>query len=296
MRWKRRSTRWLIRAGPGKVGASRQTGPEAAVTTTRPATLPAGPLLAGPLRLDAHTPEPAVPSDQPIVITIDGPAGTGKSTVARTLAKRLGLDFLDTGAMYRAATAIFLDHRFERDQIGDFVSKVIGADLHFDWSMDPPVVLAWDDPMEERLRDTDVTATVSWVASIGELREHMVRKQRIIAAQHPRLVTEGRDQGSVVFPGAPVKFYLDARPEVRARRRAEQLRSEGRAVIDADLLERILERDRLDSTRKDGPLVCPADAVVVDTTDLTFDQVVDVLEREVRRRAPTMDAYRPFDD
>src|SRR5690606_10956999 len=137
-------------------------------TTARHATLP-----ARPVRVDTHTPEPAVPADQPIVITIDGPAGTGKSTVARTLAKRLGLDFLDTGAMYRAATAIFLDHRFERDQIGAFVSKVIGADLHFDWSMGPPVVLAWDDPLEERLRDTDVTAPVSWVASIGELHEHM---------------------------------------------------------------------------------------------------------------------------
>ncbi|MEZ6318543.1 MAG: (d)CMP kinase [Phycisphaerales bacterium] len=236
---------------------------------------------------------PVVPPDQPIIITIDGPAGTGKSTVARELAHRLGLDFLDTGSMYRAAAAIFLDHHFARDQVGELISTVIGADLHFDWSMDPPVVLAWDDPLEHRIRDADVTANVSWVASLGELRKHMVRKQRIIAAQHPRLVTEGRDQGSVVFPDAPVKFYLDADPEVRAQRRIEQLKGEGRDVDEAGMLERIVERDRLDSSRADGPLMCPDDAVVIDSTSLTIPQVIDRMERVVRERVPVIGAYRP---
>lgn len=239
-------------------------------------------------RPTTRTPLP-VPKNMPVIITIDGPAGTGKSTVARLLAQRLGLDFLDTGAMYRCAAAIMLDRRLDPDEVGDFVSTVVGADLHFDWEADPPTILAWDSPMDHRIRQADVTAAVSRVAAIGELRTHMVRKQRIIAAQHPRLVTEGRDQGSVVFPDAEMKIYLDADPAIRARRRAEQMLGAGSGrPIDPEELERlkaqIIERDRLDSTRVDGPLVCPPDAVRVDTSGLSLDAVVSLLEEMVRTK------------
>lgn len=225
-----------------------------------------------------------VPPDRPTIITIDGPAGTGKSSVSRELARRIGLDFLDTGAMYRAAAAIIIDHAIDPGDHDAIVAKVAQADLHFDWGADPPTILAWDAPIDHRIRDADVTAIVSPIAAIGKLREHLVRKQRIIAHQHPRLVSEGRDQGSVVFPGACVKFYLDADPVVRAGRRADQLRAEGRDADEAALLADILERDRSDSTRKDGPLVCPEDAVVIDTSHLTREQVVERLEDEVRVR------------
>jgi cytidylate kinase len=225
-----------------------------------------------------------VPTHLPVIITIDGPAGTGKSTVARILASRLGLDFLDTGAMYRCAAAIMIDRKIDPNEVGDFVSTVVGADLHFDWTADPPTILAWDSPMDHRIRQADVTAAVSMVSAIGELRQHMVRKQRIIAAQHPRLVTEGRDQGSVVFPDAEVKFYLDADPGVRARRRADQMRSGGDNVDLGDLESQILERDRIDSTRSDGPLICPHDAIRIDTSDLDLDSVVTLLERHVREK------------
>ena len=225
-----------------------------------------------------------VPNHLPVIITIDGPAGTGKSTVARLLARRLGLDFLDTGAMYRAAAAIMLDRKIDPEEVGELVSAVMGADLHFDWAADPPVILAWDDPMDHRIRQADVTGAVSRVATIGELRQHMVRKQRVIAAQHPRLVTEGRDQGSVVFPDAEVKFYLDADPGVRARRRAEQLRESGNEVDVETLRAQILERDRIDSTRSDGPLICPRDAIRIDTSELDLESVVTLLEKHVRDR------------
>jgi cytidylate kinase len=129
-----------------------------------------------------------------------------------------------------------------------------------------------------------VTAVVSPISGIGALRRLMVHEQRLIAHDHPRLVTEGRDQGSVVFPDAAVKFYLDASPEVRCRRRAEQLRAQGQAPDERTLLAEIIERDRSDSTRADGPLVCPADALRVDTSGLSFEQVVTTLERLVRER------------
>jgi CMP/dCMP kinase len=225
-----------------------------------------------------------VPSNLPVIITIDGPAGTGKSTVAQLLAQRLGLDFLDTGAMYRCAAAIMIDREIDPEDVGHLVSTVIGADLHFDWETDPPMILAWDAPMDHRIRHADVTAAVSKIAAIGELRKHMVRKQRIIAAQHPRLVTEGRDQGSVVFPDAEVKFYLDAAAGVRAQRRAEQLKAAGIEVELHALTASILERDRLDSSRADGPLICPENAIRVDTSDIDLIGVVYTLEDHVRAR------------
>ena len=123
--------------------------------------------------------------------------------------------------------------------------------------------------------------TAEVIATIGTLRKHMVQKQRIIGHQHPRLVTEGRDQGSVAFPDAAVKFYLDADAVVRARRRAEQLREAGKPADETALLQQIIDRDRNDSAREDGPLICPPGAHTVDTSDLSLEDVLDTLEEEV---------------
>ena len=226
-----------------------------------------------------------IPLDQPIIVTIDGPAGTGKSTVAHAVATRLGLDVLDTGAMYRAATAIAIDHNIDLSDTDAIVERVADADLHFDWACDPPAILAWLKPLNERIRNEDVSAIVSRISAIGPLRAHMVRKQRLIAQQHPRLVSEGRDQGSVVFPQATIKFYLDAEPRIRAERRVSQLAKAGVVVDEDEMLRRIQERDHLDSTRSDGPLVCPPDAIVVDTTALRFQDVVDALVEHVNTHA-----------
>jgi cytidylate kinase len=249
------------------------------------------------VRRAAHIVSAIVNPERQIIITIDGPAGTGKSTVARRLAAEIGLDFLDTGAMYRAATAIVIDHDLTEDleaqTYGRILEKVIDADLHFDWQTDPPAILAWMQPLNDRIREPDITKLVSRVAVIGTLRKHMVQKQRIIGHQHPRLVTEGRDQGSVAFPDAPVKFFLDADPRVRASRRAAQLREAGHQIDEAELLDAIIERDRIDSTRADGPLVCPDDAIRVDTSELDIHGVVDVLAEHAADILARLEAESP---
>ncbi|HEX2837577.1 MAG TPA: (d)CMP kinase [Phycisphaerales bacterium] len=215
--------------------------------------------------------------NEPIIIAIDGPAGTGKSSVARELARRLGLDFLDTGAMYRAAAAVALDRGIALDEVEELIRAVHEADIRFDWSQDPPLILACGRAMNVRIREQDVTAVVSAYAGVKALRELMVAQQQAIARDHKRLVTEGRDQGSVVFPNARVKFYLDASPRVRADRRLSQLKDSG---VEADLsnLQREIEaRDLSDKSRAVGPLTCPSDAEVVDTSNMTFEQVVNSL-------------------
>ena len=219
------------------------------------------------------------------IVTIDGPAGTGKSTVAHRLAQRLGLEFLDTGAMYRAAALAALDRGIDPADGPRVADLVSGMDLRFVWEADPPQLLADGVAVGERIRTPEVTKAVSAVASNPLVRAAMVVAQRAIAARHPRLVTEGRDQGSVVFPDADVRIYLDAAPEVRARRRVEQLRAKGIAAEESDVLAQILERDARDSSRRDGPLVCPDGAEIVDTSGIDVDEVIDRLESIVRVKA-----------
>lgn len=222
---------------------------------------------------------------KPIIIAIDGPAGTGKSSVARELARRLGLDFLDTGAMYRAAAAVALDRGIALDEVEELIRSVREADIRFDWTKDPPLILAGGRPMNVRIREQDVTAVVSAYAGVKALRELMVAQQQAIARDHQRLVSEGRDQGSVVFPKARVKFYLDASPRVRAERRLTQLRESG-VEAELDSLQREIEaRDRSDKGRAVGPLTCPKDAEVVDTSAMSFEQVVSTLYDIVMRRS-----------
>lgn len=219
------------------------------------------------------------------IVTIDGPAGTGKSTVAHRLARRLGLEFLDTGAMYRAAALRALETGIDPAD-GDRVAALVrDLEIRFDWRRDPPELLVDGDAVGERIRTQDVTRAVSAVASNPSVRAAMVEAQREIASLHPRLVTEGRDQGSVVFPDAHVRIYLDARPEVRARRRVEQLAAKGIIISEAEVLAQIIARDHMDSSRRDGPLVCPKGADVVDTSDIDIDLVIDRLEEIVRERA-----------
>src|SRR4051812_25403982 len=219
-----------------------------------------------------------------MVITIDGPAGTGKSTVALAVAQRLGFAFLDTGAMYRAVglAAIRREANLEGQRELTFIAK--HARIEFDWTRHPPGVLLNGEPVGHMLRGGDATRAASYVAVVPQIREMLVQQQRDIGRQLGDLVTEGRDQGSIVFPAAEFKFYLDAKPEERARRRVSQLRARGEIVDYNEVLNGIVARDHRDASRTVGPLSVPSDAVVVDTTELSEEQVVEKIVSQVRAR------------
>lgn len=218
------------------------------------------------------------------VVTIDGPAGSGKSSVAQRLARRLGWQVLDTGAMYRAA-ALFALGRGIDPADGDRVAAALReASIGFDWSCDPPRILLDGVAVDEAIRTARTTEAASLVAGSPAVRAMLVEAQRRIAAGHPKLISEGRDQGSLVFPDAAVRFFLDAPVEERAHRRALQIAQAGGVADEAAIGEAIRERDELDRTRKVGPLVKPVGAIVVDTATLSLEQVVDRLETVVRER------------
>lgn len=202
-----------------------------------------------------------------VIVTMDGPSGTGKSTVSREVARRTELPHLDTGAYYRAATLAALRAGAELDSADDVTQTVRSSDITEE---DDEIFLDGENVSIE-IRGDLVTQHVSKVSAYPEVREILVERQRQWVQRHGgSAVVEGRDIGSVVFPEARVKIYLDADPKVRARRRALQVGDDPDEVI-ADL-ER---RDKLDSTRGASPLSIPAGAVVIDTSHLTFDQVVE---------------------
>lgn len=214
--------------------------------------------------------------DQDLTITIDGPAASGKSATAKFLARELGLSVLNTGAMYRCATALAIEHECDVEHEKRLVEIVRTARMHFDWKKDPPEIIADGRSFAERVSDRDVGALVSRYSDCVPLRQLMVGMQREVRESHPRLVTEGRDQGSVVFPDAHVKFYLQATPLRRAERRREQLLKEKGIEIDVhQLAKEIQARDERDSKKPYGALVKPEGAFTVDSTDLTLAQVVD---------------------
>jgi cytidylate kinase len=201
-----------------------------------------------------------------LIVTLDGPSGTGKSTVSRAVASLLALPHLDTGAFYRAATLAVIRAGVDPDE-ADAVADVVGAIV---LDQEDGVMSLDGEDVSSEIRGPGVTADVSRVAANPEVRRTLVSHQRRWVARHgARAVVEGRDIGSVVFPDATVKVFLDARPEVRARRRAGETGADH-----ATVLEDLGRRDRFDSSRTASPLTVPEGAVVVDTSDLGFDEVV----------------------
>jgi cytidylate kinase len=221
------------------------------------------------------------------VVALDGPAGTGKSTVAQRLAGRLGVHYLDTGAMYRAATVAVLQAGVDPAD-PDAVIPVVAAS-RIEVSLDPAAQRTLLDGVDVtgQIRSPQATAAVSAVSAIGLVRELLVDQQRKLIRRGP-VVAEGRDIGSVVWPDAELKVYLTAREEVRARRRAGQLGEEDLAGI----AESMRRRDDFDSQRAVSPLRRPDGAVEVDTSDLSIDEVVGLLAGLAQRAMPVTTADR----
>jgi len=221
-----------------------------------------------------------------MIITIDGPAGTGKSTVSRRVAAELGFGFLDTGAMYRAIGLEAVRREADLSDARELAFIARHCRIEFDWSQSPPGVTLNGEKVSHLLRSGEATRAASFVAVVPAIREMLVEQQRRIGSERGHLVTEGRDQGSVVFQDAKLKVYLDASPDERARRRAAELRARGETVDVAEIRNQIIDRDTRDSTRSASPLIKPEGAVTIDTSGLTIEEVIGRIVSMARRFVP----------
>jgi len=215
-----------------------------------------------------------------VIVTIDGPAGAGKSTAARALAKRLGYDYLDTGAMYRAITLAALRRSLDlNDQ--DALRSLLDT-LTLD--MPPGQVLLNGEDISSLIRTSEVTAASGPIANSAVVRLHLAAMQRRIA-EGRNIVCEGRDQGTIVFPNAGCKFFLKADPVERARRRLRDLRARGESVTFEGVLQAQEERDRRDAVRALAPMKPAEDAILLDSTALSPEEVVEQMAVHVRARS-----------
>ncbi|NLH17625.1 MAG: (d)CMP kinase [Phycisphaerae bacterium] len=212
-----------------------------------------------------------------LIITIDGPAGVGKSTISRRLAEHLDAIHLDTGAMYRAVTLAAMRANIDLTDPVQIRELIGQTEFHFEADHDDMRVWIDNREVTNEIRDPQVTEKVKHVASMDTIRHELVEWQQRFANDYPRIVTEGRDQGTVVFPNATVKFFLTADPSERARRRQLQWKESGIKVPLEQILQDIETRDASDRTRATGPLVPAENAVIVDTTRLSIDEVIEVL-------------------
>jgi cytidylate kinase len=216
-----------------------------------------------------------------IVVAIDGPAGAGKSTIARAVARRLGFLFIDTGAMYRAValwairTGTPLDDMHRLDQLA--------REAQIEFGEGSTRVFLNGKEVTEDIRGPGMADAASKVSTIPAVRRALVDLQRKMATRNS-VVMEGRDIGTVVFPEADVKVFLDARPEVRARRRLGDLKAKGLEVTPEELEREIADRDRRDRTRAEAPLVQAPDAVYLDTSELSIDEVQEEILKIIRAR------------
>jgi cytidylate kinase len=215
------------------------------------------------------------------IVAVDGPAGAGKSSASRALARRLGFRYVDTGAMYRAVAVVARDGAVPIDDDGALGLLLRG--LVFELGQDGERMLVNGRDVTAAIREPDVGELASRVSTRPLVRERLVALQRDLGAAGG-IVMEGRDIGTVVFPAAAVKLYLTAEPAARARRRAAELGERGMVVDEAGLARELAERDRRDQTRAHSPLRPAADAIVLDTTHLTLAGVVDAMEQAVRTR------------
>lgn len=208
-----------------------------------------------------------------ITIAIDGFSSSGKSTMAKKLAKTIGYAYIDTGAMYRAVTLYCLRNGlFDGDRLDTERLEAALPDINITFGVDADgktQTMLNGEVVEQEIRRMEVSSKVSIVAAVGSVRRALVKQQQAMGKQKG-IVMDGRDIGTVVFPDAEMKVYVDASPETRARRRYEELRAKGDSVTYEDVLANVSERDRIDTTRAESPLRKADDAVVLDNSNMTI--------------------------
>ncbi|WP_128894460.1 (d)CMP kinase [Longirhabdus pacifica] len=218
-----------------------------------------------------------------INVAIDGPAGAGKSTVAKLVADELKLTYIDTGAMYRAITWKVMDAGISVDQIDEVVTLMRNTELSFESGGE--VIFADGINITNEIRDPNVGQLVSHIAKIREVREILVAKQKQLA-DAKGVVMDGRDIGTEVIPDAEVKIYLTASVEARATRRYEQLKANHVSITFEQLKQEIMDRDHIDQNREVSPLQVAKDAVVIDATELSIEEVVQQIITQCRQVSP----------
>lgn len=219
-----------------------------------------------------------------MIVTIDGPAGSGKSTAARELARALGIAFLDTGATYRAVTLKALREGVDPNDTDALVAVAKAARIEVIPTEHGTAVTLDGRDVTAEIRSVEVTENAHYVADSPPVREVLVALQRRLGSALGSFVTEGRDQGSVVFPEADIKFYLDASPTVRAERRARELHAAGQQVAVEEVERSILQRDRRDSNRSVAPLTKPPGAIQIDTSHMDIPAMTAALLAAVEAR------------
>jgi len=207
-----------------------------------------------------------------MIIAIDGPAGSGKSTTARLLAEKLNYIYLDSGAMYRAVTLFFLRNNIDLTNHLDILNALEEINLKIDYKSNNFNVYVQNENVNDSIRDEKININVSNISEISEIRKKMVKLQRNFST-NKNIVIEGRDIGSHVFPNAEFKFYVDANIKVRAARRMKDVSNSSKISL-GEMCEQLLKRDKIDSNRDISPLIKPEDAIVVDTTFLSIEEQV----------------------
>jgi cytidylate kinase len=223
---------------------------------------------------------------KPFVIAVDGPSGAGKSTLGRRLARELGLLYIDTGAMYRAVALACAGAGVSASDAGRAAEVARRSSIRLEGDPDSLRVFLDGRDVSAEIRGEEVGRAASVVSAVPEVRRELVRRQREMGGAGSGVVLDGRDIGTVVFPDADVKFFLTAVPEERARRRLDEERERARGSSFEATLADINERDLRDATRDDSPLRIADDAVVIDTTEFSIDEVFRQMLRTVRARQP----------
>jgi cytidylate kinase len=222
-------------------------------------------------------------SEKVLVVTIDGPSGSGKGTLSQLMAKQLGFHLLDSGALYRITALASLQKNIDLDNVDAVADVALNLQIRFDVSGDKTIIFLEDKNVTDAIRTETISMAASKVAAYPPVRSALLARQRAFATA-PGLIADGRDMGTVVFPEASVKLFLTASAEARAERRYKQLIAKGETVDKTILVKEIQERDDRDTKRSVSPLIPANDAVIVDSTSMSIEQVFDFMLNQIHKK------------